>query len=165
MLLTAGTADIYAQLPRVQRLPPAADCRTSGDKPPPSRSPISICYHVWKPNATFKKSAPGTPDFQVAVVSADASGNEVLSPAQLDDLFTAVDPSPPPASMANHHLYQRLRHGQKHVILAIVDQGVVSYLRVADSDFGKERLYLLQRPPKGGGKRGPGGRGKGRPGR
>ena len=55
------------------------------------------------------------------------------------------------------HFYQRLRHGQKHVILAIVNQGIISYLRVADSDFGQELLYLQQGPRKGskgqGGKR------------
>ena len=125
----------------------------------PSRSPITVCYHVWKPCPTFKKSAPGAPDFHISVVSADADSNEVLSPAQLDDLLASVGPSPPPERAANH-MYQRLRHGQRHVILAIVNQGVASYLRVADSDFGRELLYMSKAPGKGGKKKGWSGRGK-----
>jgi len=63
-------------------------------------------------------------------------------------------------------VYQRLRHGYRNVILAVVDQGVVSYLRVADAGFGQERIY--ERFGKGGGGKrggkggGRGGRGRGR---
>lgn len=50
--------------------------------------------------------------------------------------------------------------------MAIVDQGVVSYLRFADAGFSRERIYESQGPPKGGkigGYRGKnGGRGRGR---
>ena len=74
--------------------------------------------------------------------------NEVFTPAQLNDLFAALDERPPPPQTAGH-MYQRLRHGQKHVILAIVEQGVISYLRVADSDFAKEKLYLSMGPKTG----------------
>ena len=57
-------------------------------------------------------------------------------------------------------LYQKLKHGWRNVILAIVDQGVVSYLRISDAGFGNERLY--ERASRGrGGKKG-GGRGRGR---
>lgn len=38
-------------------------------------------------------------------------------------------------------MYMRLRHGYRNVILAVVDQGVTSFLRIADVSFGKERLY------------------------
>lgn len=34
-------------------------------------------------------------------------------------------------------------------MLAVVDQGVVSYLRVADSAFGKEKLYNAANGPSG----------------
>ena len=35
-------------------------------------------------------------------------------------------------------MYMRLRHGYRNVVMAVVDQGVVSYLRIADSAFGKK---------------------------
>ncbi|KMU89657.1 hypothetical protein CIHG_07464 [Coccidioides immitis H538.4] len=57
----------------------------------------------------------------------------------------------------------RLRHGWRNVILGIVDQGVVSYLRVADAGFCKEPLYeqkLTTIAPGGkGGRRPPGKKG------
>lgn len=68
-------------------------------------------------------------------------------------------------------LYLRLRHGWRNVILAVVDQGVVSFLRVGDARFGGEKLYeehsRVQGVRKGGNSgrgrgRGRGGRGRGR---
>lgn len=58
-------------------------------------------------------------------------------------------------------LYQKLRHGYKSIILAIVDQGVTSYLRLADSGIGREKLFDRVFKP-GGGKRGGGNRGGGK---
>ena len=162
-VLIDSTADIYSQLPKIQRTCPMSDQDHLSPPHIPSRSLVTVCYHIWKPNPTFKKSAPGEPDFKVAVVPAGIETNEILSPAQLDDLLASIGPRPPPTSMVNH-MYQRLQHGQKHVILAIVDQGVVSYLRVADADFGKELLYL-SKPPRKGGKRSGGGKGKPMPAR
>lgn len=46
-------------------------------------------------------------------------------------------------------LYMRLRHGYRNVILAVVDQGVTSFLRVADAAFGKERIYEAANAPMG----------------
>ena len=59
-------------------------------------------------------------------------------------------------------LYQKLKQGYKSVILAIVDQGVVSYLRFADAAFGQEKLYERKGRPSGGKRGGRGGRGRGR---
>lgn len=49
----------------------------------------------------------------------------------------------------NRMMYMRLRHGYRNVILAIVDQGVVSYLRVGDAAFGKEKLFENVKPVAG----------------
>lgn len=38
-------------------------------------------------------------------------------------------------------MYMRLRHGWRNVILAVVDQGVVSYLRIGEAGFAGEKLY------------------------
>lgn len=117
-------------------------------------------YHVWKPGSpTFKKSAPGEPDFRIAVVNARETTMPTLE--QMTALMETVPYDPPDEKS---QLYQKLKHGYKNVILAIVDQGVVSYLRISDAGFGKEKLY--ERKGKGpvgkrGGRGGRGGRGRG----
>lgn len=61
--------------------------------------------------------------------------------------------------------YGRLKHGYKNVILAVVDEGIVSYVRVADAGFVREKLYERVesgRGGKGGGRGGGRGRGRGR---
>jgi tRNA-splicing endonuclease subunit Sen54 len=47
-------------------------------------------------------------------------------------------------------------------MIAVVDQGVVSYMRIADAGFGKERVYESAGRGGRGGKRGGTGRGRGR---
>jgi len=63
--------------------------------------------------------------------------------------------------------YSRLKNGTKSVIIAVVDEGIVSYIRWADSDFSQEKMYErgvgAARGKGGGGGRGRGGaRGRGR---
>lgn len=118
---------------------------------------------MYKPSSSFKKSSPGPPDFHIAVV--DGRESSVPTIAQLSALLESTPYDPPPKSMEKQ-VYQRLKHGYRNVILAVVDQGVVSYLRVADAGFGQERIY--ERFRKGGGGirggkgGGRGGRGRGR---
>jgi len=121
---------------------------------------IRVSFYVWKPSSDFKKSAPPPPDFRIAVISAREQGLPVLE--QLDDLLQSVPYKPPPPG-SEGQVYRRVKHGWRNVVLAIVDQGVVSYMRVADAGFGKEKIY--DRGARGGrGKRGGmrGGRGRGR---
>lgn len=56
---------------------------------------------------------------------------------------------PPRGEKMQRQMYMRLRHGYRNVILAVVDQGVTSFLRVADVAFGKERLYEGSSAPTG----------------
>jgi tRNA-splicing endonuclease subunit Sen54 len=117
-----------------------------------------ITYLVWKPGSqTYKKSAPGHPDFRVAVVNARETTVHTLE--QISALIETTPYDPPSSST---QLYAKLKYGYKNVILAVVDQGVVSYLRIADAAFGREKLYEKQARPSGGkrGGRGPRGRGK-----
>lgn len=55
---------------------------------------------------------------------------------------------------------QRLRHGWRSVILAIVDQGVVSYMRFGEAGFGCE-MGLVEGKAKSGSKGGGKGVGRG----
>ncbi|KAK3069033.1 tRNA-splicing endonuclease subunit sen54 [Teratosphaeriaceae sp. CCFEE 6253] len=151
-------ADVYRRLALIQWDDPTSVPTPAVAASPSTDENFRITYNVWKPgSATFKKSDPGPPDFRIAVV--DARKTTVPSMQQLSSLMETV-PYEPPKSDAQ--LYQKLKHGYKNVILAVVDQGVVSYLRVMDAAFGRQKLYeRMGRGP--GGKRG--GRGGGRGGR
>ena len=125
---------------------------------PQELTPLRSSFYVWKPSPSFKKSSPGSPDFRIAIVNAREENFPVLQ--QLDELLQSVPYQPPPPGMEKQ-IYQKLKYGWRNVILAIVDQGVVSYMRLADAGFAKERLY--ERGRGGGRKRGGrGGRGRGK---
>ncbi|KAH0545579.1 hypothetical protein FGG08_000410 [Glutinoglossum americanum] len=124
--------------------------------------PFRIAYNVWKPRPGFKKSSPGEPDFRVAVVNARETSVPTLT--QVSALLESVPYDPPPPGMQRHS-YMRLKHGYRNAILAVVDQGVTSYLRLGDAGFGLEKMYGMA-PKRGlGSKRGArthGGNGRGR---
>jgi tRNA-splicing endonuclease subunit Sen54 len=63
--------------------------------------------------------------------------------SQISSLLESTPLDPP---VGNKPLYVRLKNGYRNVILAVVDQGVVSYLRIADAAFGKEKIYEAQAP-------------------
>lgn len=141
--------DIYRRLALIKSHDPTARILPSDPKTPTTDLAFRITFHIWKPGSTtFKKSSPGPPDFRIAVVNARETSMPSLE--QLNSLMETV-PYDPPREGAQ--LYQKLKHGYKNVILAVVDQGVVSYLRIGDAGFSKEKLY--DRPNnRGGGKRG-----------
>ena len=155
---------------------------------------IRPAFNVWKPSQqNFKKTSPPPPDFHIAVL--DARQDPFPTYEQLDDLLQCMPYTPPvgaPSSSTTqsaeagsisgggssgggngggsgvNQIYARLRYGYRHVILAVVDQGIVSYVRIGDAGFGMERVWerhdaqLAQRK-KGGG--GGGNRGGGRGGK
>lgn len=135
------------------------------DAPLATDPSFRITYHLWKPGSTtYKKSDPGLPDFRIAVVNARETSMPTL--AQLSALMDTTPYRPPPE---NSQMYAKFRNGHKNVILAVVDQGVTSYLRIADAGFGREKLYERKgagpNQKRGGGGGGRGGRGGHRGGR
>lgn len=159
-------ADIYRRLALIDFHDTSVDKLGSEDILPATDPAFRITYHVYKPNnTTFKKSAPGPPDFRIAVV--DGRNTSVPTLDQLSSLLDTVPYTPP---KENAHFYAKLKNGHKNVILAVVDQGITSYLRLTDSVFGKEKIYErigqgpgAKRGGRGGGRGGRGGgRGRGR---
>ncbi|KAK2754833.1 tRNA-splicing endonuclease subunit sen54 [Arachnomyces sp. PD_36] len=127
--------------------------------PPKTTPPFRIAFNAYKPSTPFKKSSPPTPDFRIAVINTNTQPT-VPTLSQLSALLESTPPDPPKGEKMDRLLYLRLRHGWRNVILAVVDQGVVSFLRVADARFGGEKLY--EEKIKGGNKGGGAGRGRGR---
>lgn len=118
---------------------------------PPKReteAPFQFAYHVYKPSSLYKKSAPPAPDYRIAVVGArDQTSIPTLK--QLRALLETSPYDPPKGQKMERNLYARLRQGYRSAIVAIVDQGVVSYLRFADAGFSNEKIFENQGPPKG----------------
>ena len=171
-LVKPGLYRSYAEIYRLLALVPTHDASSPTDResqrssagmghpPCPAHPRIRCSLNVWKPTSNFKKTAPPPPDFRIAVINAQEEGFPVLE--QLDDLLQNIPYDPPPIG-GDGHPYRRLKHGYRNVLLAVVDQGVVSYLRISDAGFSKEKIY--ERSGRGGGsKRGGvrGGRGRGR---
>jgi len=107
--------------------------------------PFRIAYHVYKPNTPYRKTLPPPPDFRIAVMDA-----RTTSVPTLDQIGALLDSIPPDELPKDKRLEQRLKHGKRNVILAVVDTGVVSYMRLSDAGFGSAKLY--EQPKKQGGK-------------
>lgn len=133
------SAEIYRRLAIIPSYDPTIRKRNPAETTDPA---FRITYHLWKPGSTtYKKSDPGTPDFRIAVVNARETTFPTL--AQLSGLIDTQPYQPPRQDV---QLYQKLRNGYKSVILAVVDQGVTSYLRLADAGFVREKLFD-RKPP------------------
>jgi tRNA-splicing endonuclease subunit Sen54 len=161
---------IYRQIAIIPRHKP---CVAPTEPAPPPEGPFRVAFFLWKASklATFAKSNPGAPDFRVAI--ADARSSFVPTLTQMSSLLESTPWNPPNSEWKeNSKSYARLKHGWRNVVLAVNDQGVVSYLQLGEAAFGEEKMYErfdgggFQGGKRGGGaQRGRGGRGRGRGGR
>jgi tRNA-splicing endonuclease subunit Sen54 len=103
---------------------------------PVPQPPFRITYHVWKPSTAYRKSDPPPPEFRVAVLDARETNVPTVS-----QIGTLLDSMPNDELPKDKQLEARLKHGKRNVILAVVDMGVVSYLRVSEAGFGGEKLF------------------------
>ena len=120
--------------------------------------PFTISFHVWKPAQPYRKSAPSAPAYHLSVV--DARTTHVPTAAQIGDLLDSM-PYAPMEKEEEKRIEARLKHGRRSVVIAVVDTGVVSYLRFAESGSGGMRLFEERRGRGGKGRGGAGG-GRGR---
>ncbi|KAL7624192.1 tRNA-splicing endonuclease subunit sen54 [Parahypoxylon ruwenzoriense] len=146
---------IFEQLALIPRHKPTPNqsgaSSTSGSppSPPTPEEPFKIHYHVWKSSSAFSKTRPPPPDFRIAV--ADARSSSVPTLEQLTALLEADTPwDPPPSPPADKPgnggagvgpMYRRLKHAWRNAIVAVVDGGLISYLRFGEMAFGEEKLY------------------------
>ncbi|EWC47958.1 hypothetical protein DRE_02840 [Drechslerella stenobrocha 248] len=130
--------------------PPLQERPTAEGKDPH----FNTTFHVWKPRPNFKKSSPGPPDFYISVVST--KDTKVPSLAQVESLFNEIPEEVPKRPVG---AFQALKEGRKNVILAVVDYGVISYMKFSDSRFAEHPLDVDPPGPGKGGK----GKGKGAP--
>lgn len=155
-------APIYGRLAITQRHKPSPTPTT----PTEPEEPFRVFYHIWKPSPTpFSKKNPPAPDFRIAV--SDTLNTFVPSLDEITALLDSQPYAPPPETMqGNGKLYQRLKHGHRNVLVAVVDSGLVNFIRFGEGAFGEEELFKrfdVQGGTRGGKKGGRGGgRGRGR---
>lgn len=166
-LIKPGLFRSHADIYRLIHLIPAHTKATPPQfiLPPDSSNPYRIHFNVWKTSGSgkFRKANRPPPDFRICVINARETA--IPTAAQLNDLLATVPDDPPPTTSTN--IFQKLKHGQRNIILAIVDNGIPSYLSLTDVPFSEEKVY--DRGVRGGrgkgggrGRGGPRGRGRGR---
>lgn len=157
---------IYRQIAIIPRHKP---CAVLTEPAPPPEEPFRVAFFLWKAGklATFAKSNPGAPDFRVAIADARASAVPTLT--QITSLLESTPWDPPNPNWAGNSMsYGRLKHGWRNVVLAVNDQGVISYLQLGEAAFGEEQMYerfdggKSQGAKRGGGGAQHGTRGRGR---
>ncbi|KAJ5584889.1 uncharacterized protein N7459_004689 [Penicillium hispanicum] len=137
--------DVYRRLATIPWYDPVRVAQRDSLDP---AAPFRTVLHVYKPTTAVKKTAPPTPEFRIAVVNTREQ-TTMPTLTQLGALLESTPLDPPRGDKMERQLYTRLRHGYRNVILAVVDQGVISYLRVSDAAFGKEKLYEPKNAPTG----------------
>lgn len=139
--------DIFRALALIPYHEPISTTTTSPTQPPPQtqtqspQAPYRIHFHVWKPSTSgsYKKTSPPPPDYRICVIDA-RTAPAIPSLAQLGPLLDSQPDDVLQPEKAGR-LENRIKHGRKNVLLAIVDMGVVSYLRLSDACFGAEKLF------------------------
>ncbi|KAI0181645.1 tRNA-splicing endonuclease subunit sen54 N-term-domain-containing protein [Hypoxylon sp. FL1284] len=134
---------VFEQLALVPRHKPSPHPTTP---PPPTSEPFDVHFHVWRSSTAFSKTRPPAPDFRVAVADARASCVPTLE--QLTALLERRTPWDPPSPGRKEGagvgpMYQRLKHAWRNVVVAVVDRGLVSYVRFGEMAFAEERLEKM----------------------
>ncbi|KAF2495979.1 tRNA splicing endonuclease-like protein subunit [Lophium mytilinum] len=158
-LVTPGLYRNWTDIYKLLEVIPRHD-RTAPPKfmlPDDISNPFRITFDVYKPVSQFRKSKPGPPDYRIAVINARETA--VPTMVELNDLLATTPYDLPNPST---QMYQKLKYGSRNIILAVVDNGIPSYIRIADAPFEDEKLYERIGRGRGGKRGGFRGRGRGR---
>ncbi|KAG4306220.1 hypothetical protein PORY_000208 [Pneumocystis oryctolagi] len=99
--------------------------------------PFNINYYVWKPAPNFKKSKLQNPDFRIIVINVRSS-----SLPSLKEFANIFDSVPLKSHEPNTTPFERLRNGTRQIIFALLDSGVISFIKFSDIGFGNEKMYI-----------------------
>lgn len=134
-------------------------------------SPLLPTYHLYKPAllSIYRKTAPPPPSFHLVVIDSRSPGTSTIPTSQ--EIGVLLDRMPPNELSRDKRLETRIKHGTRNFLLAVVDSGLISYLRISGGGFkdggiweeNERKKKQTARGKKGGGFRGRGGgRGRGR---
>ncbi|RPB18563.1 hypothetical protein L211DRAFT_863859 [Terfezia boudieri ATCC MYA-4762] len=150
---------IYTRLSLIPSYNPSLSTSTTTNTTNTPTHPFPLTYRIYKPNPTFKKSSPPPPDFHVAVIPT-ANHPHIPTLSDIESLFnTLPEESKGGKEWGAKSMMQRLKEGRKGLVLAVVDGGVISFVRMGDVGFGGERVWQATGPRRKGGGGGGGGGG------
>ncbi|KAJ0302223.1 hypothetical protein COL516b_007275 [Colletotrichum fioriniae] len=130
---------VYKQLELLSRFQPSPapqELKQADD-------PYKIHWHVWKPSKHPNLRVTDLPPPDIRIAVADARDDAIPDIEEISALLESTPFDPPdPVSMGGPgRLYQRLRHGYRNVLVAVVDRGLVNFMRFGQAAFGEEMLY------------------------
>ncbi|KAI1457824.1 tRNA-splicing endonuclease subunit sen54 N-term-domain-containing protein [Annulohypoxylon moriforme] len=142
---------IFTQLALIPHHEPTPQPKANTPVP---QEPFNIHFHVWKSSTAFPKTKPPPPDFRIAVADARASSVPTLEQlTALLEIRAPWDPPDFPTQTQNLNqgknqgrnnqgqMYKRLKHAWRNAVVAVVDRGLISYVRFGEMAFARERLY------------------------
>lgn len=117
----------------------------------PDQNPLCVSFQIYKPSSipTFRKSSPPPPDYNLVILNARTS--LLPTSSQLGHLLTSLPKTaqtPTQKSPSNvrendstknrrpARIETRIKRGKRSFLLAVVDCGIVSYLRISAGGFG-----------------------------
>ncbi|SCU88001.1 LAFA_0E10110g1_1 [Lachancea sp. 'fantastica'] len=120
-------------------------------------------FDIWKPRGTFKKKDPGPPDFQVLVFNKNSGSSAFPTYPRIRQLFRSVRSTyegsftpgqnatasgskkvseVPKRPLPHVEQQRRLKKGYRSFILAVMDDGLISFVKLTESDFGSEDVWF-----------------------
>lgn len=110
--------------------------------------PLLPTWHINKPSAlqSYKKSAPPEPHYIVVVI--DARQTSVPTSKQLGNILDSM-PEDYPVEMQRKRLENRIKHGRRNIMLAVVDSGLISFLRFSSEGFGPGNILWEENEKRG----------------
>lgn len=118
------------------------DQQKSSEVPSSSPSP-SITFDIWKPDPKFSKKSPPTPDFQVLVRNTNKYSFPTLS--QLRSIFQGTNIKKG-KDVEERQQQRRLKEGYRYVLIALIDYGIINFVKVSEADFGSENVWYVPSP-------------------
>ena len=97
--------------------------------------PLLPTFYINKPSALqgYKKSSPPPPNYIVCVL--DARSSTIPTSTQIGHLLASMPDEPQLESLSKKRLEARIKIGKRSVLFAVVDSGLVSYMRFSGGGF------------------------------
>lgn len=110
------------------------------ETPSPS-SKISLTFDIWKPDPKFSKKTPPPPDFQVIVKNTNKYNLPTLS--QLREIFSNTQYKDKNKNFDEQQQQKRLKNGYRYILIAMIDYGIINFVKVSEADFGSEDVWYI----------------------
>lgn len=88
-----------------------------------------LTYFVWKPSTKYRKRDPPPPDFYLRVM--DARAHKMPTLKETNDMLAGLEINP----STKKSPVSRIKDGCRTLIIAVVDSGMISFVKVIDTQF------------------------------